>query len=249
MLLLIERLLLFAAWSAVAYAVAAYAAHATRRRGLYIPLFLILFLAPAWDVVPGLVAYNAADASVGGMHIYRPGVAEGYLDRRVHTALAGWTELSLSSFNYIEIQSDSQPFTGKRDPGYYELRFALEGSSECRRSAAIAGEPSVSATIAKKGFCPTYAKHAAPISRYSVDSSHGWQPVATRWWSRPVEEKWVRVRDEQLGVDLCTNYIVRYRPWLAALGFTPVVPDLPPDVEPQDDPGVDLEFILEPTPR
>ena len=80
MLLLIERLLLFAAWSAVAYAVAAYAAHATRRRGLYIPLFLILFLAPAWDVVPGLVAYNAADASVGGMHIYRPGVAEGYLE-------------------------------------------------------------------------------------------------------------------------------------------------------------------------
>ena len=249
MLLTLERILLVAAWTAVAYAISAYAAHATGRRRLYVPLFLVLFLAPAWDVVPGLVAFNSADAAVGGSHVYRPGVASGYLDRRVHSAVAGWAELSLSSFDFIEIHADEQPFTGRRDPGYYELRFSLEGSSECQRFDAIPGEAAVSATVGKKGFCPTYIKRATPVSRYSVDSSQGWQAVSSHWWSRPVEAKWTRVRDEHLGVDLCSNYVLRYRPWLATLGFDPIVPDWPPYVDLSDDPTIDIAFILQPTAR
>jgi hypothetical protein len=82
-----------------------------------------------------------------------------------------------------------------------------------------------------------------------VDSSQGWQTVSTHWWARPVEAKWTRVRDENLGVDLCSNYVVRYRPWLATLGFDPIVPDWPPYVDLSDDPTIDVAFILQPTLR
>ena len=249
LLLILERLLLVAAWTAIAYAIAAYAAHVARRPWLYIPAFLVLFIAPVWDVVPGLIALSAANAAVGGSHIYRPGNAVGFLDRRVHTAIAGWTELSLSSFDYIEIRSDEQPFTGQPDSGYYELRLSRRGSADCRRFEAMPGEASVSAALGRSDYCPTYVKRAAPISRYVVDSSEGWQPLEWLWWSRPVEAKWTRVRDQSLGVDLCSNYIFRYRPWLADIGFDLLVPDWPPNRDPDEEPTVDLAFILQPAPR
>ena len=247
-LLIFERLLLVTAWAALAYAAAAYGAHVARRPWLYPPAFIVLFLVPVWDVVPGLISYSAADASVGGLHVYRPGNASGFLDRRVHSALAGWTELSSSSFDYVEIESDQQPFTGRRDPGYYELRFSAHGSAACDRFEAMPGEATVSAALGRKNFCPTYVKRVAPISRYVVDSSEGWQPVPWHWWSRPVEAKWTRIRDQELGVDLCSNYVVRYRPWLASIGFAPLIPNWPPYTD-DIDPAVDTAFILQPTSR
>jgi hypothetical protein len=245
-LIALERLVLLIAWTAVAYAMAVFTARSLGHRWLYVPTFLVVFLAPAWDVVPGVIAYNAANASVGGEHVYRPGTAPGYLDRRVHSALAGWTELSLSPFEYIEIQSDEQPLTGRRDPGYYELRFTERAAVLCRQFEAMPGAASVGATLDKRDFCPSFVKRSQPISRYVVDSSNGWQPIRARWWSRPAQAKWTRVRDRELGVDLISNCIVRYRPWLATLGFYPIVPDWPAALDPTDDPPVNVSDVLDP---
>ncbi|MBS0393489.1 MAG: hypothetical protein JSR54_02630 [Proteobacteria bacterium] len=224
MVLIAARCALLLGVAAAAWLAGAWVGHRTGLPWLRVGVTAVILCLPAWDVLPGYIAYRSAIQAHGGWHLYRVAAAEGYLDLREDTDIGVWSRLTGSSFRYIEIWSRRRPLSSEIDPAYYELSLAPPGSAGCGDGPLPQNVKVLQEGEGLGASCPAVQRHDAPISEFVVRSSAGWEDLPRSAWLRPLEEKWTRVEERSGRSTLAETVVLRYRPWISTLGFGDLIP-------------------------
>jgi hypothetical protein len=221
----------------------------TGRRWVQVLAVVVVAALPLWDLPAGLTAYGEIVRERGSNRVYRKVSAEGYLAQEAWCQTC-WVTLLHNPYQFIEVKRTGQPHPLRQleqGSGYYEYRIAPIDDPRCEPFKALPHSDQLRQLHELGERCVVVTRRDAPISRYAMELSQGWQPAANGSRAPQVQiscQRYVDLQADELLAEACR---ARYVSWLARWL---TVPEWVHDRDEHDKPiGLDVVDVIKPSSR